>query len=153
MAQSPPTRNQLLTALPPDVLARLMPKLRPVTLSLRQTLRVPGQSIDAVYFIESGWVSMVAHLDEGIQAEVGLIGREGMVGAPLAAGVETEFAETYVQAAGTALRMEAAAFKRELDESPALYRLLLRYNEALHAQTAQTAACNGRHHLEQRLAR
>ena len=31
--------------------------------------------------------------------------------------------------------------------------LLLRYSEAMHAQTMQTAACNGRHNLEQRLAR
>jgi CRP-like cAMP-binding protein len=49
--------------------------------------------------------------------------------------------------------METTAFQRELDQAPDLRRLLLRYNEALHAQTAQTAACNGRHDLEQRLAR
>ena len=31
--------------------------------------------------------------------------------------------------------------------------MLLRYEYAFHAQVAQTAACNGRHRLEQRLAR
>ena len=35
----------------------------------------------------------------------------------------------------------------------ALHRLLLRYALAFSVQVAQTAACNGRHHIEQRLAR
>lgn len=156
MAQPPPdspVRNKLLAALPPDALARLLPKLHAVTLPVRRTLFVPQGRIEAVYFIESGWVSMVAHLDDGTQAEVGLIGFEGMVGLPLVVGVDTAFADTYMQASGTGLRMEATAFQRELEENPALHRLLLRYSEAMHAQTMQTAACNGRHNLEQRLAR
>jgi hypothetical protein len=58
-------RNKLLAALPSDALARLLPKLHAVTLPLRKTLCIPQERIEAVYFIESGWVSMVAHLDEG----------------------------------------------------------------------------------------
>jgi CRP-like cAMP-binding protein len=148
-----PIRNQLLQALSPDTLARLLPKLNPVVLPVRTGLIAPYERIEAVYFLESGWASMVAQLEDGTQAEVGLIGREGVVGVSLAAGVETGFSDTYIQAGGTALQMEATAFQRELDQAPELRRLLLRYNEALHAQTAQTAACNGRHDLEQRLAR
>lgn len=58
-----------------------------------------------------------------------------------------------MQSAGTALRMEASAFRQELEASPALTSLLRRYGEAFGAQVTQTAACNGRHGLEQRLAR
>jgi CRP-like cAMP-binding protein len=143
----------LLAALPPENLTGLLPKLRAVSLPLKKTLVVPHERIEAVYFIESGWASVVAHLDNGTQAEVGLIGREGMVGLPLIAGVDTGFAETYIQADATALQMEATAFQHELDDNPNLRRRLLRYNEAMSAQTAQTAACNGRHDLEPRLAR
>ena len=96
---------------------------------------------------------MVAHLDEGAQAEVGLIGREGLVGVSLVNGVETAFTDAYIQAPGEALQMEAKAFQRELDTNPILLRRLLRYNEAMQAQIMQAAACNGRHPLEQRLAR
>lgn len=95
----------------------------------------------------------MAQLNEGTQAEVDLIGREGMVGLALMGGVETAFAETYMQSGGSGLQMEASAFQRELDENSELLRQLFRYNEAMHAQTAQTAACNGCHELEQRLAR
>ena len=96
---------------------------------------------------------MVAHLDNGTQAEIGVIGREGMVGLPLIVGVDTAFAETYIQADATGLQMETAAFRRELDDNADLRRLLFRYNEAMSAQTAQTAACNGRHDMEPRLAK
>jgi CRP-like cAMP-binding protein len=153
MAQPPTVRNRLLAALPPENLAQLLPKLHPVLLPLRKALLAPQERIEAVTFIESGWASIVAQLYDGTQAEVGLIGREGMVGLPLIGGVETAFAETYMQSGGSGLQMEASAFQRELDENPDLRRRLFRYNEAMHAHTAQTAACNGRHELEQRLAR
>ena len=119
MAQPPSTsaiRNKLLSALPADALARLLPKLHAVALPLRKTLLVPQKRIEAVYFVESGWVSMVAHLDDGTQAEVGLVGFEGMVGLPVVVGVDTAFADTYMQASGTGLQMEAGAFQRELEE-------------------------------------
>jgi len=146
-------RNQLLAALPPDVLSRLLPKMRHFTLAVRETLIVPDMPIEAVWFVESGWVSLVTTLEDGTQAEVGLVGREGMVGVPLIVGVDTSFSEAFVQADGTALQMEAGAFRRAMDEDDGLRTLLLRYSDAMNAQTTQTAACNGRHGLEQRLAR
>jgi CRP-like cAMP-binding protein len=88
-----------------------------------------------------------------MQAEVALVGREGMIGTPLVVGVDSAFEEAFVQANGTALRMEASAFRQTFHETPALQRLSCRYSEAMRAQTVQTAACNGRHPLEQRLAR
>jgi len=96
---------------------------------------------------------MVATLDEGQQAEVGIVGREGVAGMSLVFGVETAIVEALVQGTGTALRMDAAAFRRALDEVPALKASLLRYGQAFQAQITQTAACNGSHGLEQRLAR
>ena len=157
MAQPVPhpssVRNHLLTALPAGVLAQLLPQLLPVTLELRQVLHAADAPIEAVYFHEVGWTSMLAHLEDGLTAEVGLVGREGMVGLPLVFGIETAFVEAMVQGPGTALRMEAGAFRHALDEHPALRTLLFRYSEFMHAQVAQTAACNGNHGLEQRLSR
>jgi CRP-like cAMP-binding protein len=146
-------RNQLLAALPPEILAEMLPVLHPFRLTVRETLVRPDGPIEAVYFVESGWVSVVTTLEDGTQAEVGLVGREGMVGLPLVLGVDTAFEEAFVQANGTALHMEASAFRRLLTEFPALQILLFHYILAMHAQTTQTAACNGRHALEQRLAR
>ena len=156
MSRSAPpiaVRNQLLTSLPPEVLESLLPRLRRISLAVRNSIIAPGKMIEAVYFVESGWISLVATLDDGAQAEVGLVGHEGMVGLPLIVGVDTGFEEAFVQARGAALRMEADAFRRAFEEFPILQARLHRYSEAMRAQAIQTAACNGRHALEQRFAR
>lgn len=146
-------RNSLLAALPSAVLAQLLPRMQPVALSLREVLHVPEAPVEAVHFVETGWVSMIARLEDGLSAEVGLVGREGMVGLPLVFGVEAASVEALVQGPGTALRMEAGTFRRALDEHLSLRALLFRYGEFMRAQVTQTAACNGNHGLEQRLAR
>ncbi len=153
LSQAEPIRNHLLASLPPAALQRLRPKLTRVALNLRQVIYEPDQPMDAVYFPESGMISLVALLEEGTQAEVGIIGSEGMLGIPLLSGVETPFIESMVQLTGSGLRMGAEDFKHELGANPEFRAILLRYNEALGAQVMQTAACNGRHGLEQRLAR
>ncbi len=131
-------RNQLLTALPPTVLAQLLPRMQPVALSLRQVLYGAEAPVEAVHFPETGWASLIAQLEDGLTAEVGLIGREGMVGLPLVFGVETSYVESMVQGPGTMLRMEAGAFRHALDEHPTLRALLFRYGEFMQAQVTQT---------------
>jgi CRP-like cAMP-binding protein len=143
----------LLAALPAADLAWLWPQLEPVELELRHILHAAEEPIAAVYFPETGWASMMALLTDGRSAEIGLIGSEGMVGLPLLLGGDSSAAECMIQAAGTMLRLEAGAFRRALVESPALNALLLRYTLAFQQQVAQTAACNGNHALDQRLAR
>ena len=46
-------KNRLLTALPQDVLSRLLPRLRSVPLTVRNTLMTPQSAIEAAYFVES----------------------------------------------------------------------------------------------------
>ncbi|MFL5282404.1 MAG: Crp/Fnr family transcriptional regulator [Rhodopila sp.] len=152
----PPTaapRNRLLAVLPPQVLGRLWPRLEPVELPLRQVLHAPGTPIGTVYFPETGWISMIATLEDGDGAEVGLVGREGVVGLPVVLGSDSDDLEAMVQAQGMALSMGADAFRAALNDDAVLRNLLLRYALVHHGQVARTAACNGRHHTEQRLAR
>jgi CRP-like cAMP-binding protein len=115
-------------------------------------LQRPEEPIAAVHFVDTGCVSMI-NLPANGDAEVGHVGREGVLGLPLLFGAKTGAAEAVVQAEGTALRMSAEAFREELERGPAFRSLLLRYALAFGEQVAQTAACNGRHVLEQRPAR
>jgi CRP-like cAMP-binding protein len=149
----PAPRNRLLAALPPEELAHLWPQLEPLELEVRHILSAPDEPITAVYFPETGWSSMLVLLADGRSAEVGIVGSEGMVGLPLLLGSDSSQVEAMVQCSGTSLRLEARAFHRALEESPALRTLLLRYALAFQQQVTQTAACNGHHALDQRLAR
>ena len=146
-------RNRLLAALPSDAFAHLARSLRPVSLELRQVLYAPGQPVEAAYFPEACTVSMLAPLESGDLVEVGMVGREGLVGLPVVLGAESSTTEALVQRPGTALHMPATALREAFDRSTSLRALLLRYVQAFHDQVTQTAACNVHHTLDERLAR
>ena len=146
-------QNALLASLPPAVLRQLSPKLKHVDLPLRKVLYEPGEAIDAAYFPSLGMISLVANLEDGARAEVGIIGREGVLGISLMSEMNTSYVEAMVQLSGAAMRMEARDFRHEFGANAAFRAVLLRYSDALNTQIIQTAACNGRHGLEQRLAR
>lgn len=152
-SKTPVIQNQLLASLPLDALAGMLPRLDLVALKPRQPIYASGEAMTAVYFPEAGMVSLVANLDNGMQAEVGVIGREGMLGGSILSGVATSFTEAMVQIPGAAWRMTTADLGHELKCNPPLRPLLSRYGEALQAQIMQTAACNVLHTLEQRLVR
>ncbi|PWC29089.1 Crp/Fnr family transcriptional regulator [Pseudoroseomonas aestuarii] len=120
---------------------------------LRRTLHEPEAPIKTVYFHETGWSSMLAILENGDGAEVGLIGFEGVVGLSVLLGGETEDLEALIQGPGTAFSLNAEDLRQAMEEDPALRRLLLRFVLAFLGQVTRTGACNGRHHTDQRLAR
>jgi CRP-like cAMP-binding protein len=146
-------RNRLLAALPPDDFALLAPALRPVRLDMKQVLHEPERPIAAAYFPEAGMVSLLARLEDGAAQEVGVVGREGVVGLAVALGAGSVGTEALVQAEGGALRLGADELRAAFARGAGLRDLLLRYVQALHAQVSQTAACNGRHAVDERLAR
>ena len=145
--------NNLLAALPRKSYLRLLPGLVPVDLVFGDVLYEAGQSIREVYFPSQSLVSLLTVVEGHLALEVGLVGREGMVGFPLALGVDVSPVRALVQGAGPALRMNAARFRKELGNSLPLQRELHRYIYALMAQISQTAACNRFHVVEARLAR
>jgi CRP-like cAMP-binding protein len=85
--------------------------------------------------------------------EVGMTGREGMIGEQLALGVTTSPLRALVQGAGLALRIPAQALRGELARSAALQHQLGRYVFVLMAQHATAAACLRFHQIGPRLAR
>ena len=148
-----PVRNGLLAALPPEDLARLRPSLQSVKLLFDQNLYPADGIVEAVLFIETGMVSLLATLDDGEQVEVGISGKEGLIGLPLVFGDDRSLVEARVQMEGTALRLGAAALRDGMERSPAFRAVLLRYALAFQAQVPLTAACNARPAIERRLSR
>ena len=155
MADAPEitTRNRLLAALPASERARIQPLLTEVPLELRKDLYGPDEPTECVWFPYSGVVSLVTELTDGEPVEVATIGPEGMVGVQHLLGADRMSSRAFVQVVGRAGRMTAADFRRVVDESPELNRLLHRYVLALFAFVTQTAACNRMHTIEERLAR
>jgi CRP-like cAMP-binding protein/PAS domain-containing protein len=147
------TPNRLLAALPAREYERLLSGLEPVKLTYGEVLYEPGGQMRHVYFPSDCVVSLLTVVDGHRALEVGLVGREGMVGSPLALGITASSVRTLVQGAGSAVRMKSARFLKEFRRSPALRRAVLRFTDALMLQVSQTAACNRFHRVEARLAR
>ena len=151
--QQSSVRNGLLAALAPEDWALLAPHLEAVELPFDQTVYAAGGPVDAVFFVETGMVSILVTLEDGSQVETGLAGPEGLIGLALVLGNTHSQTDARVQLEGTALRVGAAALRAVCDASPALQASLLRYALAYLTQVTQGAACNARHPIENRLAR
>src|SRR5690349_23974109 len=90
--------NRILRALNPADAALLQPLLEPVKLRFRQRLQVSNRRIAEVYFLESGLASVVAVGNgERRQAEVGMIGHEGMTGLPIVLGTDRGPCDVFIQ--------------------------------------------------------
>jgi CRP-like cAMP-binding protein len=76
-----------------------------------------------------------------------------MLGVPILLDATSMPSTAVVQVPGAALRMRVSNFRRALDRSPALRRLLLRYTMALLNQIAQVTVCNRLHEVQERCAR
>ena len=147
-----PIANSLLAALPREDYRSLLGGLEPVTLTSGEVLYEPGERIRHVYFPNDAHVSLLIVMADRKALEVGLVGREGMVGIALALGAEVSAVRVLVQGSGSALRMNAASFREAMGRCLPLQHELHRYAYAKLAQARQTAACNRFHQVEARLA-
>ena len=145
--------NSLLARLPHKSYRALLPGLTPVTLAFGEVLYEPGGAIPEVYFPGRSVVSLVTLVDRHAALEVGLVGRDGMVGSPLALGIAVSPVRALVQGEGGAMRMSKAGFRKAFAASPPLRQALHGYIHTLMAQITQTAACNRFHVVDARLAR
>ena len=153
LTKSSTTANSLLAALPEKALEHLLARCEPIDLIFADVLCLPGERILHAYFPTDSFISLVAQIDGYAGLEVGIIGREGMFGTSLLLGVDVSPMHALVQGAGPALRIDADAFRRELEDFPAVQRALSRYLYVSISQLAQTAACTRFHVVEARLAR
>jgi CRP-like cAMP-binding protein len=148
-----PRQNHLLSALPKASWERLEPELELVEMPLGKVIYESGAKLDYVYFPTDSIVSLLYVMEDGHSAEIGIVGREGLVGIALFMGGETTPSRAVVQGGGTAYRLPGRLLKSEFSEAGPLQRLLLRYTQALITQMSQTAVCNRHHSISQQLSR
>jgi len=149
----PTDNNQLIESLPSSSRARLLAICEPVQLAMGEVLGEVGTPTRYVYFPTIGFVSLVTAVKGRPMLEVGMVGREGMLGIQLVLGVETAPLHAVVQGEGAAWRIGASEFSRELARTPALQRELNRYIYVTMAQLASAAFCLRFHQIGPRLAR
>jgi len=152
-AHDDPRTNQVLAALPDDVLRRWLPRLERIDLALGQVLAQPGVTERHLFFPTTAIIAMLSGTEDGHSMEVAVVGHDSVVGMALILGGGSTPLRAEVRAAGTAYRAPAELIRDAFAEPGAAQRLLLRSAMERIAQVGQTAVCNRHHSLEQRVCR
>ena len=146
-------QNQLLVALPQDVMDRWQAQMELVELSRNQILFDAGRAPEYVYFPTSAIVSLMSITQEGSTAEVAVVGNDGVVGISSLLGAEAAVNDAVVQSAGRAFRLSTRFVKAEIEQSSGVMKVVMRYAQSVLGQMAQTAVCNRYHTIDQQFCR
>ncbi len=147
------TRNLTLNTLPKPLLEELAPSFMRVDLPLGTVLIKPERASPWVYFLNRGMAS-VSNLDAGgTPLEVGIIGREGMVGVQALLGHRQTRNAVLMQGSGDGLRIRAELLREHLLTNPQALQAMHTFVFSFMEQSSQLILCNRLHSLENRLAR
>ena len=144
-------RNLILQRLDGEAIDRL--HLQRVDLPVNREIEFPGKRIGHVFFIEEGIASMTATFHDGFQVEIALAGSEAVLGSSCMMGTRRSLNRVYMQIGGYGFSSQMALATQEFKRGERFHNLTLRYVQAQFIQSAQTAACNAHHTVEQRMAR
>ncbi len=146
-------QNGLILSLPADARRSLLAACEPVELRLSDVLYEPSVGIRQAYFPVDAFVSLIACIDSEPGVEVGMVGREGMVGSALVLGMARAPVRALVQGAGSAWRIDAEPLGAVMAAHPDVKLRLDRYVSVLMAQQITASACLRFHQIGPRLAR
>ena len=135
----------------PEIIERL--HLHPVLFELGHEIEAPGNPINNLFFVEEGMASMTATFRDGAQVEVGMFGYESVIGVSALMGTRRSLNRVYTQIVGRGYSAPVEAARAEFLRCEAFHHITLRYVQAQLLQAMQSAGCNAKHELEQRLAR
>ncbi len=148
-----PVINRILNAIPENEFQTLRPHLELMPYTYHQSLHESAEGIQFATFPNKGMISLVVVTTDGRSVEVGIVGKEGWVGAPLSVGMDKSPYRAMVQIPGEGMRVRSEILLELLDSSPQMRLMLNRYAQIQGMQVAQLAACNRLHEIEKRLAR
>jgi CRP-like cAMP-binding protein len=144
-------QNTLLKNLKDEVVSRLF--LHPVLFELGHEIEFPGNRIGHVFFVEEGMASMTTTFEDGSQVEVGMFGYESVIGVSALMGTKRSLNRVYTQIVGHGYSSPVEVARQEFQRCGPFQALALRYVQAQLVQAMQSAGCNAKHNVEQRLSR
>ncbi|MEO0408868.1 MAG: Crp/Fnr family transcriptional regulator [Cyanobacteria bacterium P01_A01_bin.135] len=145
--------NRLLNAIADEEYAALEPHLEKIDMPRGMILYEPGDEIQWVYFPERAMISIVSLMENGATTEIGLIGKEGMVGISVLLGRREAVNRAIVQVPDGGIRIRVEVLEKAFREGGTLQQILLTYTRTMFMYVSQLAACNRHHKIEQRFAR
>jgi CRP-like cAMP-binding protein len=145
--------NRLLSSISPADLTCISSKLELIDVSVGEILHESGCQLTHVYFPTTAIISLIHVMNDGVAAEIAVVGNEGLVGISSFMGGDSMTSRACVLSAGKVIRLKSEIMIKAFEQSEILQHSLLFYTQALITMMSQNSACNRHHSLEQRLSR
>jgi CRP-like cAMP-binding protein len=145
--------NSLIDTLPRTARNRLLSICEPVDLVSGHVVSGSDSLTRHVYFPTGSILSLMTSSKDTPVLEVGMVGSEGMLGLQVVLAAGNVPLQANVRGSGTAWRIAAEPFNRELAGSRALQQNLNCYLQVTLLQFTAEARCVRFHQINQRLAR
>ena len=147
--------NRLLDRLPKNEYKSLVRSEKAVSLAHGDEVYREDSlgGLSHVYFPTSGMISLTVLMEDGKEVEAGTVGNEGMIGLPVAHGLNFSPTKAISQISGGGLRIPVSAFLKAMKRGGMLDKLVRHYTAFSLRYTSQTVACNLLHSAEQRMCR
>lgn len=143
--------NEILLSLPKETFLHLQPEMRTVSFERGQAIYDIGDPFDFVYFPNKLVASRLALMEDGAMIEVGVIGREGLLGVAALIGANSANNMTVAETDGNAIRIRTKVLREAFRNDFKLQGVLLSYYHDFLTQISQRAACRCRHSVAQQL--
>jgi len=145
--------NLILARIPDTEFTLIRPRLELIRTRSYQSLHEPGEKLEYAYFPNDGMICVLIEISEGKTLEISVVTKKGFAGEALIAGQQVCPYRMISQPAVEGFRVKFEALRAVLDSAPNLRSRLSHYAHFQSLRTAQIAACNRFHEIEQRLAR
>jgi CRP-like cAMP-binding protein len=145
--------NRLLNGLSQKDLALLKPHLSAVTLAKEKVLSTPGVRATHCTFLDEGIASLISISGNGHQAEVGLVGWDGLVDVATILTMKVPRLKCFIQLEGHGHQIPVSVLQNAMETSSTLRHNLLAFAYNMLVQISHTAFVNGNVGVEGRLAR
>lgn len=146
-------KNLLLDLLPRKIQEAVLDRAELTELTLSHIICVANDPVEFVYFPIDGFISITQSIDSQLPIEIGMIGREGVLGAEFSLGLESNPFGAIVQGAGFAWRMRAKDLSSEIKKSNELKFIINGYISARIRMLGLSAACEHFHEIGPRFAK
>lgn len=147
------THNKILAGLAEEEIYLLKKHSVTVNVGTREFFYKTGDHCDFVYFPLDCYFSLVRPVDNESQLEVGMVGREGVLGITACFGGGLAPFDALAQGSGRAIRVPLEIVPKVMARCPELARRLGCYLHIGMTQVARSAGCAHFHRIDQRLAR
>lgn len=146
-------KNALISLLPDKYQESLLSNAERVDLKLSQVICTADQPITHIYFPINCFISITQSIDHYSPIEIGMIGDEGLLGAEIAIGAESNKFSALMQGAGSAWKIDAESFLSEMNRSAELKAIVNAFLRIRISQLGLSVGCEHFHEIGPRLAK